>query len=82
LSIKEETNLDVKLKHLLGVYSEPERDPRGHMVSGVFVAEGKKEPKAKDDALDLKIFTRNALPRNLAFDHEIILNDYFQRQLK
>ena len=79
---KEETNLDVKLKYLLGIYSDPERDPRGHTVSVVFVAEGRGEPKAKDDALELRIFTRNTLPQDLAFDHEIILSDFFQRPLK
>jgi len=35
--IKEETSLDIELIDILGVYSEPERDPRGHIMSTVFI---------------------------------------------
>ena len=36
--MREETGLDVQLERLVGVYSDPERDPRGHNVSVVFLA--------------------------------------------
>ena len=35
--LKEETSLDIELANILGVYSEPNRDPRGHNMSTVFI---------------------------------------------
>ena len=47
--LKEETGVDAKLKEILGVYSDPKRDPRGHTISTVFIADWKKgEPKARN----------------------------------
>lgn len=73
---REEVCLDVELKTLLGCYSSPERDPRGHTVSAVYIAEAVGEPKAADDARNLQIFTPEELPEKLAFDHARILKDY------
>jgi len=75
---KEETSLDISDLRLLGVYSDPERDPREHTVSTVFVARGRGVPKAADDAKELAIFTEDSLPSPLAFDHSKILADYFK----
>lgn len=72
---KEETCLDVELIHLLGVYSDPARDPRGHTVSVVYLAEANGEPKAEDDAKSVKYWDPNHLPDVLAFDHSKILQD-------
>ena len=72
----EETSLRVRLKLLLGCYSNPARDPRGHTVSAVFVAEAEGEPRAQDDAAGVAIFSPEALPSPLVFDHERILSDY------
>lgn len=72
---KEETGLVVKLQRLLGVYSDPGRDPRGHVISVCFLARrvgGKL--KASSDADDAKIFKQ--IPwKKLAFDHAQILRD-------
>ena len=73
---KEETSLDVRLNVLLGVYSDPKRDPRGHTVSAAYVCEivgG--ELKAADDAKKAKWFSLDDLPK-LAFDHQKIVDDY------
>lgn len=75
---EEETSLKVELKALLGVYSDPERDPRGHTVSVVFVTEGRGTPQARDDAAELDFFDKSTLPETLAFDHARILSDYFE----
>lgn len=75
--IKEETSLDVELVKLLGVYSDPKRDPRGHRISTVFIAKGKGDPRASSDAKDIGLFTKDNLPK-LAFDHKKILEDYFK----
>ncbi|HKJ23002.1 MAG TPA: NUDIX hydrolase [Gammaproteobacteria bacterium] len=73
---REETSLAVVLQSLLGCYSDPGRDPRGHTVSAVYVARAGGEPRARDDAKDLATFALDALPEGLAFDHALILDDY------
>lgn len=75
---REETGLDVRLKSLLGVYSDPSRDPRHHTISTVFVASADGQPAAADDAADAGVFTEGALPEDIAFDHREILADYFK----
>lgn len=72
----EETGLHVRLTTLLGIYSEPGRDPRGQTLSVVYVAEATGEPEARDDARALAVYTLDALPAPLAFDHARILADY------
>ena len=74
---KEETGLEVTLTHLLGVYSDPSRDPRLHTISTVFVGTADGQPVADDDAADAGVFTAETLPEDLAFDHSDILEDYF-----
>ncbi len=73
---KEETRLDVTLLALLGCYSDPKRDPRGHTVSAVYTAEASGEPRAADDARTLVLADPFAVDRPLAFDHDLILADY------
>lgn len=73
---REETCLDVTLKKLLGCYSNPQRDPRGHTVSPVYIAEAHGTPQAADDAKNLRCLPLTALPSELAFDHALILEDY------
>lgn len=52
------------------------RDPRGHTVSAVYVAEARGEPLARDDALALGLFNSTACPASLVFDHGMVLEDY------
>lgn len=73
---KEETGLETKIIGLVGVYSAPDRDPRGHVISIVFYLErtgGKL--KAGDDAKDISLFSLEKVPE-LAFDHSMILRDW------
>ena len=72
--LKEETGMNVRIKKLFGVYSDPDRDPRGHVVSIVFLVESEDEPRAGDDAVDAKFFDLDNLPE-LAFDHKKILEE-------
>jgi len=71
----EETALEVELKLLLGCYSDPARDARGHTASAVYIAEARGEPRAGDDAGRLALFDPAATPV-LAFDHARIIADY------
>lgn len=72
----EETSLAITLHALLGCYSDPNRDPRGHTASVVYVAEACGSPKARDDARNLDVFPPDAVPEALVFDHALILADY------
>lgn len=74
---QEETSLDVVLKRQLHTYSDPHRDTRSHNVTTVYTATAKGIPKAADDAKEICIFTKETLPKDLAFDHRRILEDYF-----
>ncbi|MEN8106856.1 MAG: NUDIX hydrolase [Pseudomonadota bacterium] len=74
---REETSLDVSLRMLLGNYSDPSRDPRGHTVSAVYIAEAQGQPRAADDASHLQLFDAAATPP-LAFDHARIITDYIR----
>jgi len=73
---KEETCLDVKLTALLGIYSDPKRDARGHTVTAVYIAEATGIPMAADDAKNFGIYTFDTLPEVLAFDHAQVIEDY------
>ncbi|MEZ5542735.1 MAG: NUDIX hydrolase [Pseudomonadota bacterium] len=72
---REETSLEVTLRLLLGNYSAPDRDPRGHTVSPVYIAEARGDPRAADDARHLALYDPHACPP-LAFDHGLIIADY------
>ena len=78
--MKEETGLDVTLVRQFHTYSDPDRDPRHHTVSTLFIATASGTPEAADDAADAGIFTRDSLPEHIAFDHRKILDDYFNNK--
>ncbi len=75
---REETSLDVRLELLLGCYSNPARDPRGHTVSAVYLAHARGEPRAADDAKNVILVDPNEPGLVLAFDHRLILDDYLR----
>lgn len=74
---REETSLEVQLRLLLGNYSAPSRDARGHTCSAVYIAEGRGMPQAADDARNLGIYDPRVCPP-LAFDHGLIIGDYLR----
>ena len=73
---QEEVGLEIQLIALLGLYSDPSRDQRDHVVTAVYVAEALGTPVAADDAKNCQIFNVNNLPKLLAFDHNLVLHDY------
>ena len=79
--LREETGIDVSKADisLVGVYSEPSRDVRGHTVSVIYSCDitGREvEAEGRDDALSAKFFDIDNLPDELAFDHRKVLNDF------
>ena len=71
---REETGLVIELLGLVGIYSDPGRDPRGHVVSAAFLASGRGELVSGSDARSAEVFLINSLPP-LAFDHDKIISD-------
>lgn len=73
--LKEETGIEAGDVRLLGVYSDPGRDPRHHTITIAYVVRvhGQK-PVAGDDAAWAK-FVAHAEREKLAFDHDTILRD-------
>lgn len=70
----EETGLAVEVARLVGVYSDPERDPRGHNVSVAFVVRVLSGEIAADtDASEAALLDPSMV--ELAFDHRRILDD-------
>jgi len=76
----EETGLKTKIVGLVGVYSAPDRDPRGHFVTAAYHL----EPvggflKAGDDAEAAEWIPLSKLPK-FAFDHGKIIQDFMTRR--
>jgi 8-oxo-dGTP diphosphatase len=75
--VLEETGITIELKGVFGVYSSPDRDPRGHVVTVCYEAEGKGEPEGASDATDARFFTHPEIEKlKLAFDHWDIIKDH------
>ncbi|HWQ18379.1 MAG TPA: NUDIX hydrolase [Methanotrichaceae archaeon] len=77
----EETGLKIDIKKLVGVYSDPGRDPRGHVVSICYLAEGRGKLRSGSDARSAEVFQLDGLPE-LAFDHARMIRDALGNQLK
>lgn len=78
---QEETGLHIHIQHLLGVYSDPNRDPRFHTLSCVYIARATGTPRAGDDAREVYTVDLDTLGQyTLAFDHEQILRDYLSHR--
>ena len=77
----EETGLRVALQGLLGVYSDPSRDPRVHTITTVFEAraENYSTLTGGDDAKDARFFPLDKLPANIMFGHDEIIADFMAR---
>lgn len=76
---EEETGLEVELLEQFYTYSDPQRDPRQHNITTVYIARAKGgRLRAADDAAEAKVFLEEEIPPLLAFDHRRILEDYFR----
>ncbi|UCD33774.1 MAG: NUDIX hydrolase [Desulfobacterales bacterium] len=75
---REETSLSIQLEEQFHTYSSPDRDPRHHTITTVYIATGKGIPKSADDAKNVGVFSQNELPAPIVFDHEKIIIDYFR----
>ncbi len=77
--MREEIGLEVEIKSLLGLYSDPSRDPRFHTMSAVYVCRAEAMPQAGDDAKSVKVVKREELlNEQYVFDHRKIIEDYLK----
>ena len=75
--MKEETGLELQELRQFRVYSDPTRDPRGHVVSVVFTARGVGKPAAGDDADRCRLIDSSEIPQTeIVFDHSKILREF------
>ncbi len=72
---REETGLDVRLQEQFFTYSDPQRDPRRHTITTVFLGDAEGDPRAGDDAAEARTWPLDELPAPLCFDHARILHD-------
>jgi 8-oxo-dGTP diphosphatase len=72
----EETGLVLEDLKMFHVYSDPARDPRQHTITTVFTARGSGTLAAGDDAKGARVFPEDTLPKDMAFDHALIMGDY------
>jgi len=78
--MKEEVQLDVEIVDLLGVYSDPKRDPRFHTVSIVYICKADQNPVAADDAKSAQVISiKDLKDMDLVFDHNEIISDYLTK---
>ncbi len=74
--VREETGLETRILRLVGVYSDPRRDPRGHTVTVAYALERTGgQLKASSDAKAIALLDPEALPP-MAFDHAAIVADW------
>ena len=74
--VREETGLQTRIIRLVGVYSDPHRDPRGHTVTAAYALERTGgELRAASDAKDIILLDPENLPA-MAFDHARIVEDW------
>ena len=78
--IREETGLEIEGLRQFRCYSDPDRDPRFHTLTVVFIASAAASPVADDDAAEAACFSPDCMPFPLAFDHDRIINDYLASQ--
>jgi 8-oxo-dGTP diphosphatase len=73
--MQEEIGVQVENLRMIGVYSEPDRDPRLHVVSVAFMADADvSQLKAGSDAAEVEL-VENWRDCDLAFDHREIIED-------
>jgi len=78
--MKEELGGEFKIKKLLGVYSDPKRDPRYHSTAVIFLLEkiDNQEIRLNFEGGEYKYFSSQELPQNIGFDHRKIIEDFLK----
>ncbi len=74
--VREETGLETRVVRIVGVYSDPRRDPRGHTVTVAYALQRTGGIlRASSDAREIALLDPDRLPP-MAFDHATIVADW------
>jgi 8-oxo-dGTP diphosphatase len=79
--VREETGLEVEVQEILGVYSDPKRDPTRRLIAVAFIVKiiGGRLKQKSLEIQDVRWFNLKEISRKkLAFDHAKILRDYMK----
>lgn len=80
--MEEELGIKVKIKNLVGVYSDPKRDPRYHSTAVVFLLETiGKDIRLNFEGSEFNFFPFDNLPKKIGFDHREIIEDFKKKHL-
>lgn len=74
----EETRCRIQVVQQFQAYGQPDRDPRFHTCSIVFICKTSDTPRPGDDAKEVVVFLTSKPIPELQFDHGMILNDYLR----
>ena len=77
--LREETGINGAIVRLIGLYSNPKRDPRGHTVSAAFLVRPKSTRVRGGDDAASAAFVADWRELKLAFDHNVIVADARKR---
>ena len=81
--IKEELGISVRIKELVGVYSDPKRHPWYHTVAVVFLCQKTRgKIGLSNEVSEFKYFSPDTLPKKMAFDHRKIISDFERLKYK
>ena len=75
--VTEEVGMQVTEITFVGVYTKPDRHPK-QVINLAYAVKTTGEPKAGDDALELKWVSLKDIHEELAFDHRQIITDYLK----
>lgn len=79
--MEEELGIEVEVENLVGVYSDPKRDPRYHSTAVVFLLETiGKDIRLNFEGLEFKFFSFDNLPKKIGFDHREIIRDFMKKK--
>ena len=81
--VEEETGYKVMIEKLHGVYSNPKRDPRYHIICICFICKiVSGDAKINFEVEEIKFFSLKSLPRKMGFDHRKIIQDFINNKGK
>ena len=81
--VEEETGFKVEIEKLHGVYSNPKRDPRYHIICICYICKiVSGEAKTNFEVGEIAFFPLKHLPKKMGFDHRKIIQNFIDNKGK
>lgn len=72
----EETGLKTRVVQFVGLYDDPKRDPRGHVITAVYILEKTGGSiRNSNETTNVRFWALNKLPKDMAYDCRQIIKD-------